>query len=317
MSRQKERAEFEKNKVIYDSAKLTFLGVEGYDVYNCSTIVHDNGKNYIFGRVEKRDRWADSTVMLFEETGKDTYRLVPDSRTYPLEDPYITRIHGEYILGGTHVRKSRGEVDMYYANFYRGYDLKNLVYFTSGPERMKDIRLIELENGKVGIFSRPRGKDILEKYGSESMIGYEEIDSVDELDAAVIAGAEYLPDIFRENEWGGCNQVYRLADGCLGIIGHLSERVKKGNILCSVYMNMAFCLDRRTMRCGEMAIIGTRTCYPEGPCKKDFLMDCAFTSGISLREDGRVDLYSGIGDCEEGRITIDDPFRIHGGVLSI
>lgn len=29
MSRQKERAEFEKNKVIYESAKLTFLGSRG------------------------------------------------------------------------------------------------------------------------------------------------------------------------------------------------------------------------------------------------------------------------------------------------
>ena len=80
-------------------------------------------------------------------------------------------------------------------------------------------------------------------------------------------------------------------------------------------MNVAFCVDPKTMRCGGMTIIGTRTCYPEGPCKKTFLKDCAFTSGITLREDGRVDLYSGIGDCEEGRITIDDPFRIHGGVL--
>lgn len=315
MSRQKERAEFEKTKVIYDSAKLTFYGVDGNDVYNCSTIIRQDGKNYIFGRVEHRDRWADSTVMLFEETGKDTYRLVTDSKTYPLEDPFITKIHGEYILGGTHVKKTKGKVDTFYAYFYRGTDLKDLVYFTSGPERMKDIRLVELESGKVGVFSRPRGKEILEKYGSESMIGYEEIDSVDELDAGVIAGADYLPDVFREKEWGGCNQVNRLADGSLGVIGHLSERVEIENVTYSVYMNVAFSVNPRTMRCDDMKIIGTRTCYPEGPCKKEALRDCTFTSGITLREDGRVDLYSGIGDCEEGRITIDNPFLAHGGIV--
>ena len=315
MSRQKERAEFELTKVIYDSAKLTFLGVEGYDVYNCSTIIQQDGKNYIFGRVEQRDHWADSTTMLFEEVGEDTYQLVKDSRTYPLEDPYITKIHGEYVLGGTHVKKSKGKVDVFYAYFYRGKNLKNLTYYTSGPERMKDIRLVELESGKIGVFSRPRGQDILAQFGSESMIGYEEINSMDELDAEVIAKADYLPDIFQEKEWGGCNQVYRLADGYLGVIGHLSERLKIENIMCSVYMNVAFCIDPRTMKCSDMTIIGTRSCYPEGPCKKDVLKDCAFTSGITPREDGRVDLYSGIGDCEEGRITIDNPFLSHGGVL--
>ena len=33
-----------------------------------------------------------------------------------------------------------------------------------------------------------------------------------------------------------------------------------------------------------------------------------FSSGIRLREDGRADLYSGIGDTAEGRIVIEDPF---------
>ena len=315
MSRQSERAEFERCKVIYDSAKLTFLGVEGYDVYNCSSTVYDIGKKYIFGRVEKRDHWADSTVMLFEEVARDTYRLVKDSKTYPLEDPYISKIHGEYILGGTHVRKSKGKVDTFYAYFYRGNDLKNLTYFTTGPYRMKDIRLVELADGKVGVFSRPRGKEILERYGSEAMIGYGEIGSVDELDAEVVERAAYLPDIFREKEWGGCNQVLRLGDGWLGIVGHLSERVLIQDIAYSVYMNIAFCFDPKTKKCEEIKIIGTRTCYPEGPSKKIFLKDCAFTSGVTARKDGHVDLYSGIGDCEEGRITIDDPFWSHGGVV--
>jgi len=61
-------------------------------------------------------------------------------------------------------------------------------------------------------------------------------------------------------------------------------------------------------------IIGTRPCYPEGPTKLEKLKDCAFTSGIVFRPDGRVDLYSGLCDCEEGRITIDNPFPAHGGV---
>ena len=52
-----------------------------------------------------------------------------------------------------------------------------------------------------------------------------------------------------------------------------------------------------------------------GPTKLEKLRDCAFTSGIATRPDGRVDLYSGLCDCEEGRITIDDPFSAHGGAV--
>ena len=43
MSIQTQREQFEKNKVIYGWAKLTFLGVDGYDVYNCSTPIRQDG----------------------------------------------------------------------------------------------------------------------------------------------------------------------------------------------------------------------------------------------------------------------------------
>lgn len=36
--------------------------------------------------------------------------------------------------------------------------------------------------------------------------------------------------------------------------------------------------------------------------------DCVFTGGIVMREDGKADLCSGLGDMAEGRITIDVPF---------
>ena len=315
MSIQTQREQFEKNKVIYGSAKLTFLGVDGYDVYNCSTPIRQDGEVYIFGRVEKREVWAGSTVMLFREVAEDTYALVEGAKTYALEDPFVSVIHGEYILGGTHVRKSRGKVDAFYTYFFRGTDLKDLEHFTAGPCRMKDIRLVELANGKVGVFTRPRNSEIAEKYGCESMIGYAEIDSVDELDADVVDGARYLPDIFREKEWGGCNQVLLLADGTLGIIGHLSKRIEVDGVLYSVYTNTAFDFDPVTGKSDGMKIIGTRSCYPAGPTKLEKLRDCAFTSGIATRPDGRVDLYSGLCDCEEGRITIDDPFSAHGGAV--
>ena len=58
-----------------------------------------------------------------------------------------------------------GEIDTYYGYFYRGTDLEDLVYFTTGPDYMKDIRLVDMKDGTIGVFSRPRNKEIEEKYG--------------------------------------------------------------------------------------------------------------------------------------------------------
>ena len=73
-------------------------------------------------------------------------------------------------------------------------------------------------------------------------------------------------------------------------------------------MNTSFIFDPESFSVSDFKIIGTRSCYPDGAAKKPNLIDCAFTSGIVMREDGLADLYIGIGDTEVGRITIDNPF---------
>ena len=80
-------------------------------------------------------------------------------------------------------------------------------------------------------------------------------------------------------------------------------------------MNISFVLDPETHEAKDVKIIGTRNSYPEGPAKRPDLTDCAFTAGIVMRSDGKVDLYSGIGDVEVGRIVIDYPFAGHGNIL--
>ena len=65
-----------------------------------------------------------------------------------------------------------------------------------------------------------------------------------------------------------------------------------------------------------LKIIGARPCYPEGPAKRPDLVDVAFTSGVVMRSDGKVDLYSGIGDAEQRRIVIEYPFEGHGRTVA-
>ncbi len=315
MNIQEERRDFLENKNIAESVLLSFHGVEGYDVYNCSVPFIWKGKRYIFGRVERRTEWMRSWVRLFYETGTDDWTLVPDSMIYQLEDPYISVIKDQLVLGGTHVRVRENKLDTYYGYFYRGSEVDDLYYFTTGPDYMKDIRLVELADGQIGVFSRPRNEEILKKHGSESMIGFSVIRSLDDLTAEVIENAPLIDSLFEDGEWGGCNQAYLLDSGKIGVIGHRSYLYKDSDGEDqSSYMNMSFVLDPDTMRVGDYKIIGTRDCYPKGPAKKPNLSDCAFTSGIVMRDDGKADLYSGLGDCMEGRIVIQYPFEGYGQI---
>jgi hypothetical protein len=317
MTIQERKKNFETNMKVYESKRLEFIGVDGYDVYNCSIPFIWNGKEYIYGRVEKRDEWARSWVRLFEKAGEDRYKLKQNSMIYQLEDPYISFINGEIVLGGTHPQKIANEISRYFGYFYRGTDLEDLKYFTTGPDNMKDIRLVDMRNGKIGIFSRPRGKKILEKYGSESMIGFTQVNSLDEITDKVIENAEPILGIFDKGEWGGCNHIYMLENGKIGIIGHQSftqysdrTTVNKDTeqVDLSVYVNIAFEFDPATFNVTNSKIIGTRKCYPDYPAKRPNLVDCTFTSGMTVRTDGKINLYAGIGDTAEGRIVVDYPF---------
>lgn len=311
-----ERKLFEDTKHIYESTKLTFHGAEGYDVYNCSIPFEWKGKKYIFGRVERRGEWARSWVRLFENTGKDHWTLVPDTMIYQLEDPYVSVIGDNMVLGGTHVRYKQSEIDTYYGYFYKGTDLNDLYYFTTGPDFMKDIRLVSMKNGKIGVFSRPRNEEIHKKYGSESVVGFAIINSLEELTADIIENAPVVPGLFQKDEWGGCNQCYCLDSGLIGVIGHKSyKEVNAEGLEILSYLNISFVMDIASREVEDMKIIGTRSCYPSGPAKRPNLVDCAFTSGIVMREDGKADLYSGIGDAEEGRIVIDYPFEGYGRIV--
>lgn len=302
------RRVFHENTRVYDSALLTFDGVDGYDVYNCSIPFAWQGKRYMYGRVERREDFANSFTFLFEEVGKDHYAPVPGAVVYQLEDPHVAFIGDEIIMGGTHVRKRRGQIDAIYGYYYRGKDPRFLNHFTCGPKNMKDIRLVQLPSGKIGVFTRPRGAHVAEKYGSEAVVGYCELDDINELDATIVDRAKVIPHLFADGEWGGCNQCYLLKDGRIGVIGHRCYREPTPEVELQVYMNCSFIFDPKTFAVTNMKVIGDKASYPDAPHMLPYLADCVFTSGIEMRIDGKADLYSGVGDVMQGRIVIDAPF---------
>jgi len=177
--------------------------------------------------------------------------------------------------------------------------------------------LIDMGEKGIGVFSRPRDEETEKKYGSLSIVGFTTIRSLDELDENVVSEAKVIDGMFDVGEWGGCNQCYLLDTGYIGIIGHKCYLYDwDDGRQMQAYCNVAFVFDPETHKLLEEKVIGTRTCYPEGPAKVFNTTDVAFTSGIVMREDGKCDLYSGIGDAEEGVITIAYPFEGYGKLVT-
>lgn len=301
-----ERLFLQNPPVPVDSALLQFSGTDGLDVYNCSIPFEWEGRRHIFGRVEPHGEWAASHVFLFAETAPDCYERVRAFDRLILEDPFVQWIGGEFILGGTFVTRVAGGIRTYASHFFRGPDPLHLRYYTTGPDFMKDIRLIERPSGRIGFFSRPRSEEVRAKYGSESIIGYGEIDSLDQLTPEVIEAAAPICGILGKDEWGGVNQCYALPDGRIGLAAHIAANgeVASNGRHFQHYCNAAFVFDPDTGAVTQPRIVATRALYPDAPAKLPHLADCAFTSGFVFRDDGLVDLYSGLGDAAEGRITI-------------
>lgn len=287
---------------------LKFNGVRCKDVYNCSVPFETQGKTYILGRVEKRDEFANSTSQLFEKKEDGIWYKAENFDPLPIEDPFIVQINGEFVVGGTHVVKEKGNVKTYYSYFYRGKDIFNLKYFTTGPNYMKDIRLVQLPESKIGVFSRPRSEEVKRLFGCESMVGFNCIQDLNDLCSEIINEAKFIDGFFEKDEWGGINQAFYLKDNYVGAIGHQSYTSYSNGKEMAVYINMAYIVDIQNLKVVAKKVIGTREDYPPAPSKTFGLSKCAFTSGIRLLNSKEVELYSGLGDAYEGKVIIENPF---------
>ncbi|EPY39304.1 hypothetical protein AGDE_04624 [Angomonas deanei] len=229
--------------------------------------------------------------------------------TYNLEDPFVVKIHGEMIFGGTHVTKNGGKVLNYCCEFYRG-SLGNLKYFTSGPLGMKDIRLVELADKRIGVFTHFRTE-------GSCLTGFVTINKIEELSIQVINSAKLINHREFGDAWGGPNQIYLLSSGKLGCIGHHGYLLdQKDDVQLRIYVCTSYVFDPETMDVFNFKIVGTKGCFPPCEPKLPRLSDCAFVSGIRMRPDGLCDLYSGLGDTHEGRCAIEYPFEGFGEIVS-
>ena len=281
--------------------KLKFLHVRNRNVYNITAPFKYEGKTYLLGRIEN-PKDETSIIHFFRKDG-NYYRPNDSFQTFELEDPAIVKIRDCYVLSGVEVKPTKGGLLRWRTVFYRGTDLKKLRKFATGPWGMKDIRLIELPNDNIGVFTRPQGKK-----GRRGKIGFVEVKSLNEIKPRKLSQAKIIPHLFARGEWGGANDLLILRSGKVGVLGHIARFSKDKN---KFYYPMVFAFDPENRKTSNIRLIGRRAELPEGDAKQPDLYNVVFPGGIIRHKGDIASVYVGVADAESYEITIDDPFKYY------
>lgn len=286
-----------------DSSQIKFdLGEQDTrDVYNITAAFSWNGETIIGGRVEARDS-EDSEVIFFRQEADGRFRPRTGYQTFKLQDPFYTIIGEGIVVGGVEIYDDplKPGTLAYRTIFLKGKSLEQLERFAKGPERMKDIRLLQLAEDKILVFTRPQGDK-----GGRGTIGYTIIDKLEDLNVENVEKAILLDQQFAKEEWGGANELHLLKNGLIGVLSHIAKFDEEGN---RHYYSTTFAFNVETGAYTPMKLIAIRNNFAKGASKRPDLEDVIFSGGIVREENGKAKLYCGASDAEGHTITIDDPF---------
>lgn len=276
--------------------------VTNKDVYNPTAPFQDRGSTYFAARVESRPIETDSQVLFFVERNGVCYH---DSITpiFPLQDPFVTRIGTELIFGGVRFPVNG---DSWQTYFYRGQDLLSLKKFAEGPVGMKDIRLVELHDSSIGVFTRPMGI-----IGGRGKIGFTIINSLERLNDLNWYGADLIEGQFSDVEWGGVNEAHLLRGGLIGALGHFATfTIDESGSMRKHYKSIVFTYDYFKMQASPITVLAQRLDFPAGEAKRSpELDDIVISGGLHMLENGKVELYVGLSDVNCGVIELNNPFK--------
>ncbi len=290
----------ELNESSFNTDKLRFDRVNGHDVYNITAPFYSANKTVIAGRVEPRHHEKSKTI--FFEERDNVWVPVTGAPVFELQDPFVTFVRNELIFGGVQI-KEVGDSLVWKTIFFRGPNIFDLVEFFHGPLGMKDIRLCDLENGNIAVFTRPQGN-----IGGRGTIGYFEIDDLENLSVEGIESAELLNNMYHPMDWGGVNEAHLLNNGEIGVLAHAAcfcdDKIMKERH----YYAKSFIFDPKRRQVKNYRIIACRGQFRDGPAKRDDIANVVFSSGL-VRDNGKAILYVGVSDAEAHWIEIDDPFH--------
>lgn len=285
-----------------NGTRIQLNGAGEKDVYNITAPFTWLGKEYIAGRVESRDSEL-SEVGFFENITTDTYHLVENSTVLSLQDPFVTFVQGELIIGGVEVfpkESDPAKLD-WRTNLYRATSLTDFEQILVGPIGMKDLRIKELPDGRILVLTRPQGEK-----GERGKIGAIVIHSLADLTLEKIETAPLLKRNFSGDEWGGGNEIHLLDEGRVGVLGHIACFDEASD---RHYYAFAFQLNEDFTQIEQEKIIAERANFAPSEPKRPDLADVVFSGGLIRNSDGTATLYAGIGDSDAQKITILDPFK--------
>ncbi|PZF90877.1 maturase K [Listeria ivanovii] len=285
-----------------NGTKIHLNGAVDKDVYNITAPFKWLGKEFIAGRVESRDSEL-AEVHFFEKKAEDNYQIVENTTVLALQDPFVTFVQGELILGGVEVFEKETDPTKldWRTNLYRAKSLKQFEKILTGPIGMKDLRIKELTDGRILVLTRPQGEK-----GGRGKIGATVIDSLDELTIEKIGAAPFLKRNFSGEEWGGGNEIHLLEDGKVGVLGHIACFDETGN---RHYYSFSFQLKDDFTQIEQEKIVAERANFAPSEPKRPDLADVVFSGGLIRKSDGYAELYAGIGDSDAQKIIIPDPFK--------
>lgn len=279
---------------------VTLHGVDGLDGYNPSAPIRHGPSTYVLVRVEPRNVNFSAWSVPFRHVSPSVWEMTSDLPMLRLEDPFVSVIHGELVVGGVRIISRLRDTCVWETVFFRGQHLSDLREFARSPLAMKDVRLVELENGRVGVFTRPWG----DKENSRH-IGYTELNSLDDLNHAALAHAPVLPTQPVQGQWWGANAVYPLPSGKLGVLAHMATWGPRQRH----YYAVTFVFDRFRREIVEgPEILAERACFPIYDSRDPSLQDVIFPAWID-RDEGL--LYAGLSDATIGVVPVRDPFVSH------
>jgi hypothetical protein len=295
-------------KAFQSDPDATFL------TYNPSAAFINPPDSYRAVRVDSGDR-TKSIIFKSTDAGLEPY---PD-RTFDLEDPFASNIDGKIVFGGVQVDKSRDSNGEIVSNWrtilFRGETIPQLEPFFTGPDGMKDIRLVKRPNKKIGVYTRPRSPGN-ESLGGDGQIGYTEFESLDQLEEAGptslnIHNAPLLSFFrFPKGQWGGVNHVQVVKDGTYKnwnlLLIHSAYRDTARH-----YSAGALLHDPQTERIVDLGTLVKRSDLPPGPWKgqeeSEDLRDVFFGTELILLDRNRAKIIGGVSDAETGEAEILNP----------
>lgn len=296
--------EFQKYGADLRGEKLKFDLDGDIDVYNITAPFQVGDKTYIAGRLEKHQEFLKSLVTFFTPGKDGVWRVDLKAPRFNLEDPCVTKIGEQIVLGGVKILDPKSTPVKFVMVFYKGKNLQSLRQFAVGPNQMKDIRLVDLKNGKIGVFTRPQGE-----LGGKGTIGFTVINSLKEFTPANLLKAKLFKNQFAPNQWGGANEIHLLDNGELGVLSHYAfDFIDEKGQYQRNYFATVFKYNPQTDKRSPLKIIATRSNFPDGKAKTNDLHNVIFSGGLIRRGGGQAVFYGGLSDAEAGQLTIPDPF---------